>query len=86
MITDGSDASPVMPITSKRAVYRNPAGDVVDLSTAYTALLQIWRARADAAPVVVRTDTDGITLAATAPNLLIDATPAQIAALPDGVY
>jgi expansin (peptidoglycan-binding protein) len=80
-ITASEGGDIVLPVT-----YRDPAGAVVALATGYTALLQIWRARNETSPVVTMTDTDGLTLADTAPNLLIDATSAQIAVLSADVY
>lgn len=80
-ITASEGGDLVLPIT-----YRDPAGTVVALATGYAALLQVWQARNYAAPVVTMTDTDGLTLADTAPNLRIDATAAQIAVLSAGVY
>lgn len=78
LVSEGADV--VLPITYK------PAGVLADLSTGYSAVAQIWRALSDTAPVVELTDGDGITLAATAPNILLDATPAQLADLPAGAY
>jgi hypothetical protein len=78
LVSEGGDF--VLPISYK------PNGVLLDLSTGYTALLQIWRTLSDTLPVVVMTDTDGITLAATSPNILVDATQAQIDALDAGTY
>lgn len=61
-------------------------GSLINLSTGWTARFQVWRELSDAEAILTLTEGDGITLAATDPNILIDTSPEQSALLVAGGY
>lgn len=61
--------------------WKDSSGDTLDLSSGYTARMQVRRTHSETATLLSMTDSDGITLAATSPNIIVARTAAQTAAI-----